>query len=112
VILATLLVFSTPQAAVPLPAPAEDIVVLARLRNVRFDYRVKDGVMSTCRIMRSTGDGALDGLVCDEARACANEGSTSTGQMAACLKERRYAILEKHAALADAAETEPSNASN
>jgi hypothetical protein len=112
-ILATLLALSTPQVAQPAAATEpEDIVVLARLRKVRFDYRVKDGAMSRCRVTRSTGDAALDELVCDTARICVGEGQAGTKQLAACLKERRYEILDKHAALLDAAETEHGNASN
>ena len=110
-ILAALLAVSAPAVAVP-ATEAEDILVLAQLRKVRFDYGVKNGAMSRCQVTRSTGDVRLDQLVCDTARTCVSEGRAATKDVATCLKGRRYEILEKHAALTDAAETEHGNASN
>ena len=112
-IVAALLALSAPQVAVPPSMDEEEIVVMGRLRKVRFDFRAKDGVMSRCRVTRSTGDAILDRLVCDTARACVSDGQvTTTPQMAACMKARRDEILDQRAALAGAAPTELNNASN
>ena len=70
-LLAALLMAAAPAAA-PVPAEAEEIVVIGeRLKEWRGTWGSKKGVLA-CRTTRSTGDAAIDAVGCQALVSCAS----------------------------------------
>ena len=96
--MAAALLLMTAQVAPPAAVPSveQEIVVIAqRLRNVRFkmkrDRRTRVG---SCRISRSSGDPAIDRLVCDAAVTCMGTAKVQGAVFYSCLTDRWKGILQ------------------
>ena len=78
----------------PIPSPSsdtqEDIIVIARqLRNVRFSFDTKHGVLTQCKIEHPSGSAFVDKLVCETAGECAAEHpDLGARHLAPCIKDR------------------------
>lgn len=89
------------QAAEP---PPDDILVVGRrLDTLRFEAHLDRRGRLSCRIRRSSGDGALDIMVCAAVRECAAGATRESAEMQSCIRER---ILARFAEL-QAAERQP-----
>ena len=97
---------AAPQPPVPPPSsePQEDIIVIARqLRNVRFSYDTKHGVLTQCRIDRPSGSDFIDRLVCEAAGQCAAEHpDLGARHLTPCIKDRIKQEVAAHRSLRQA----------
>lgn len=77
------------------PDANDEIVVLARkAQAVRWDWRVNDsGVLTKCRITRSSGDAEVDRIGCAATRVCAAKKPASRKAMTACIIATRRDLL-------------------
>ena len=96
---------TAPQPPVSTPSePQDDIFVIARqLRNVRFSFDTKHGILTQCKIERPSGSAFIDKLVCEAAGQCAVEHpDLGARHLTPCIKDRIKQEVAAHRSLRQA----------
>lgn len=84
------------QAATPLHAAEDEIVVLGRRLDAIAVFVGKDSVgRFTCDLSGSSGNPAVDGKLCRVAAKCVRKGAADGPAVKSCIDRRKPALLEE-----------------
>ncbi len=101
-ILAIVMALAAPQVATEFSdatTEAHIVIIGRRARGVRWDWRLnKAGVLTKCKITRSSGDAQIDQLGCDATRLCGAQGLRVGRAMTRCIVNRRKGLIDQLAA--------------
>ena len=78
----------------PAAPPQEIVVVGERLKRLRFSAKVDKRGQVRCKIKRSSGDRAFDGIVCHAVHDCAARELRTAAAVEACIDERLKARFQ------------------
>ncbi|WP_294322054.1 hypothetical protein [uncultured Sphingomonas sp.] len=97
IVLAAALMTQTPM---PAATPEEEIVVIGRkLRSANLHYTLRKSALRSCRAMSKDVDPVIQTAGCEAIGWCADQKRAGKAEIAACVAERRPAILDRVAEL-------------